>query len=222
MEEKKSIKISLSTFFLILAIIIIIIMGCFIYFIYSEKNSDEQKINDLENQLSNITEQLNKEEIKANTTITNQVQTETNVVEDNNVDKSTISTIDQLTCSSLKGVYKAKIEDVPLDDGINEVSIILCENGTFAYYFSPTTDAHDEGYYTINEDTIILHVLLGCANDPGAKVIDETVILKINSDNSLTDNNKLNVTLKKSSDIVSEEVNLSNSIRHRLDYDYLY
>lgn len=44
MEEKKSLKISLSTFFLILAIIVIIIMA---YYIYITKKESNKEIDDL-------------------------------------------------------------------------------------------------------------------------------------------------------------------------------
>ncbi len=46
MEEKKSIKVSLSTFFLILALIIIVVMA---YYIYIEKTNADKEISTLEN-----------------------------------------------------------------------------------------------------------------------------------------------------------------------------
>ena len=45
--EKKEIKISLSTFFLIFAIIIIIAMACFIYKLYKEKEQVNIKANSI-------------------------------------------------------------------------------------------------------------------------------------------------------------------------------
>lgn len=54
MEEKK--KISLSTFFLILAIIVILAMG---YFIYNEKINTTEKIADLNNQINNLESTVN-------------------------------------------------------------------------------------------------------------------------------------------------------------------
>ena len=43
MEEKKTLKISLSTFLLILAIIIIIVMGVFIYKLSNDKTTEINK-----------------------------------------------------------------------------------------------------------------------------------------------------------------------------------
>lgn len=48
MEEKKSTKISLSTFFLILAIIAIVVMGIFIYKLNNDKTIEIQKSAELQ------------------------------------------------------------------------------------------------------------------------------------------------------------------------------
>ncbi len=52
MEEKNNAKISLSTFFLILAIIAIIVMGIFIYKINNDKTSEIQKSTELQAQVN--------------------------------------------------------------------------------------------------------------------------------------------------------------------------
>ena len=54
MEEKKVTTISLSTFLLILAIIIIVIMGVFIFKLSNEKNVETQRATELETQVSNL------------------------------------------------------------------------------------------------------------------------------------------------------------------------
>lgn len=54
MDEKKSIKISLSTFFLILAVIVIIIMGYFIFKISKENSTDKEKITELNQKVTNL------------------------------------------------------------------------------------------------------------------------------------------------------------------------
>ncbi len=53
-KEKKGIKISFSTFFLILAIIIIFIMSYFIYKFYSEKMMENDKVANLNSKVSNL------------------------------------------------------------------------------------------------------------------------------------------------------------------------
>lgn len=54
MNEKNITKISLSTFFLILAVIVIIVMGIFMYKTYNEKNIATEKVSDLNGQVSNL------------------------------------------------------------------------------------------------------------------------------------------------------------------------
>ena len=54
MEEKKQVKISTPGFFLILAIIVIAVMGYFIYKISSEKAEKENQIVSLNNEISNL------------------------------------------------------------------------------------------------------------------------------------------------------------------------
>lgn len=73
MEEKRAIKISLSTFFLILAIITIVVMGLFIYKLNNEKSEETKKsaklqtqvdnlkgtVSNLQNKINNISETIN-------------------------------------------------------------------------------------------------------------------------------------------------------------------
>ena len=54
MEENNSTKISLSTFFLILAIIAIIVMGVFIYKLNNEKTTEIQKSTELQAQVNSL------------------------------------------------------------------------------------------------------------------------------------------------------------------------
>ena len=59
MDEKKPLKISLSTFFLILAIIVIVVMGFFMYKLYNEKSIATQEIADLNTEVSNLQSTVN-------------------------------------------------------------------------------------------------------------------------------------------------------------------
>ena len=54
MNEKKPIKISLSTFFLIIAIIVIIVMGIFIYKISVDKIKAEEKAEVLNSEVTEL------------------------------------------------------------------------------------------------------------------------------------------------------------------------
>lgn len=81
MEEKKITKISLSTFFLILAIIIIIVMGIFMYKFYNEKIAETKKSTELQTQISNLNETVTDLQTKINT-ISNTIDTEDKVLID--------------------------------------------------------------------------------------------------------------------------------------------
>ena len=90
MEENKDIKISLSTFFLIFAIIIIVVMSYFLYRFYNEKidateeseklsqqiNQLEKKVNDLNQDSKNETTPNNKMSIELAYGILNKYKTE--------------------------------------------------------------------------------------------------------------------------------------------------
>ena len=54
MEEKKTTTISLSTFFLILAIIAIVVMGFFIYKMYNDNQASQKHINELNSKINNL------------------------------------------------------------------------------------------------------------------------------------------------------------------------
>ena len=71
MEDKNVTKISLSTFFLILAIIAIIVMGIFIYKLNNDKTIESNKVSELSSRIANL-EELNNNTVSSsdvNTTI---------------------------------------------------------------------------------------------------------------------------------------------------------
>lgn len=203
MEEKKVTKISLSTFFLILAIIAICVMGYFLY-VSNSKTAD---------MISNEKE-LNAKIAKLENEITSkqdQTKTEQNNVNSSNSNSNEVSNI---TFSSLSGIYigDAKVESRTTPNGETEVRLYLYENGSFEYNDSPGLGSGKVGYYTFSDNNIILHEVLLCANDIGRTITSDTMTLKINSDNSITDN-KINAVLKKSSqkienknDVISTEL----------------
>ena len=59
MEEKGTVKISLSGFFLILSLIAIIIMGFFIYKFYTDKKVAENKLETLSNDVTRLESTVN-------------------------------------------------------------------------------------------------------------------------------------------------------------------
>ncbi len=66
MEEKKSIKISISTFFLLLAIVVIIVMGVYICKLDNEKKAEIQKSLELQAQVSSLNMTSNNLQSKLN------------------------------------------------------------------------------------------------------------------------------------------------------------
>ena len=59
MENKKEIKISLSTFLLILALIVIICLGCLVFKFYNDKNIEKNKISELNTKISDLEKSIN-------------------------------------------------------------------------------------------------------------------------------------------------------------------
>ena len=87
MEEKKATKISLSTFFLIIAIIAIGVMGFFIYKLNSDKENANSKITELNSKINNLQSTIdNLNTIEKNTT---SITTNT---ENNNSKQSSVNT----------------------------------------------------------------------------------------------------------------------------------
>ena len=88
MEEKKVTKISLSTFFLILSILIIIVMAYFIYKINNEKNIETQKVANLNNEVNSLQSTVNNLNEKIND-VSNIVNSPNN---DNTISNNSINT----------------------------------------------------------------------------------------------------------------------------------
>lgn len=87
MEEKKALKISLSTFFLILAIIVICVMVYYIYKLNNEKNIETIKAENLNSKVNSLENKVNDLQEKINTISSTINATETNIA--NNSEKST-------------------------------------------------------------------------------------------------------------------------------------
>lgn len=66
MEEKNVTKVSLSTFFLVLAIIAIVVMGIFIYKLNNDKITEIQKSTELQAQVNNLNEKVQNLNIEKN------------------------------------------------------------------------------------------------------------------------------------------------------------
>lgn len=154
MEEKKITKISLSTFFLIIAIIIICVTGYFLYVA-------NVKINDMISK----EKELNAKIAKLENEIVASTQTQINVTK-NNADSGKTSSNElnkNLTSSSLSGIYigDAKVEPGTTPDGDTKVYLYLYEDGGFCYNNSPGLGSGIAGYYTFNGNDLVLHEVVG-------------------------------------------------------------
>ena len=98
MEENKVTKISLSTFFLIIAMIIIAVMGFFIYKLNSEKNIEIKKSADLQTQVNDLNSTVNSLQSKINT-ISETINTPSTPVQQTN---SNVSSATQTTPNTSK------------------------------------------------------------------------------------------------------------------------
>ena len=198
-EEKKVTKISIATFFLIFAIVVIGIMGYFLY--TSNIKTADMMAN--ERELNTKIAKLEDEILSKQ----NQIQDEKN---NNNK-------------TSWSGIYvgDAEIEPGTTPDGETKVRLYLYENGSFKYEDSPGLSSGHVGYYTINENDLVLHEIVECANDIGRTITNNTISLKINKDNTITDS-KLKAVLKRTSDQMEEKSNvISTELKNALNNNSL-
>lgn len=114
MEEKKVVKISLSTFFLILAIIVIVIMTVFMYKFYNEKIESNEKTAELQTQVSNLNSD------KSNTT---NIDDKYNDNKNSSSQLTTEETIKNLFLAKLKALDNSNSEKL-LDYRVDKVEIL--------------------------------------------------------------------------------------------------
>ena len=145
-EEKKVTKISLSTFFLILAIIVIIIMSLFLYKLNNDKTTEIEKSTELQAQVNNLNTTVSKLQEKANTlsnttynhNISSENNNTSNATSSNNTSNATSSnnTSKNLTNKiTLDGYYAFESSDIGYEFHSNGTVSILGnvseEKGTY-------------------------------------------------------------------------------------------
>ena len=181
MDEKNVKKISLSTFFLILAIIAIAVMGIFIYKLNKDKAMETQKsselqaqvnslngtVSDLQGKINNISETLN---------FTNTVK---NSVNDTNYQANTNIAIKLGTYT----VDQVKQDEVGISN--EECGVELQENNKFQLYME-FGSWHSGKYEIINNNLICKSTLLEWESGGyGNKNIDVIFTFKIVNNNKL-------------------------------------
>lgn len=183
MEEKKAIKINFSTFFLIITIIAIGIMGFFIYKLNYDKTKATAQVNELSNRVSLL------ESTKKEPTIIEKTNTNAEITK-NNSDSVVDNTKSAYSYDNIKGLYKynKKLNA----DSTAQYELCLLDNGTFSYHYMTEFDHALWGNYIIVNDEIILNQLFTTESDVGIHAVEEGKIkLKINSDGTITDTNEL-------------------------------
>ena len=164
MSEKAPIKISLSTFFLVIAILVIIVMGVYLYI---QKTNSDKTIAELENSNASLETTIdnlqNKIDTIANTidsdTSNATTQTQATSIPTN---ESSSSASTNLTYSSLKGTYEGTVTS---HGETGKVYLTLCENGMYSYEDIIGTECAGQGYYTFNDTELTLHQIVRRGND---------------------------------------------------------
>ena len=189
MTQKEPTKISLSTFFLLLALVVIIIMAFTIWGLYHKNLNNTNK----EIYLNNNSDTSKGDYSVAEVTDSSSKATNTS-------EKKTFS------YSDVQGLYNGTATDSAKDEeGSNRnYELYLYENGTFIYSNYISTSSGYIGNYTIVDNTINLNYLFSTGNDSALTAASGTKTLKINDDGSITDtkpdkSSSSNLSLRKDS-----------------------
>lgn len=226
MDEKKVTKISLSTFFLILAVIAIVIMGVLIYKINNDKIAETNKSNELQTKVNSLEGKANELQVKINTVS----QTVNSNNTENTVSNTTVTNteVKKYTYSDIAGTYKgtSKNNDES-NDGYSDrhYELNLFENGTFSYENYSDTPNGKIGNYTIVDDTITLNYWFSTGSDTSLDVANGKKTLKLNENNSITDSqpersNSSNLVLTKVPS--TEENEKATTINYIIDNYCIY
>ena len=159
MEEKNVTKISLSTFFLILAIIAIIVMGIFIYKLNNDKTAEIQKSTELQSQVNNLNgtvSDLQEKINKVSETINSSGNT-TNSENSNNTDA---------TSSKNK-----TLEEANVTNNVNKTGLI----GETTYEIGNSATNHLDGFDVILEDSKVYFKLTNKEKIKSYSITDSTI-----------------------------------------------
>lgn len=197
MEEKKVIKINLSTFLLLLAIVAIIVMGIFIYKLNNAKTIEIQKSTELQEQVNSL-----------NKTISN-------LQEIINSISATISSTNEVSNSIVK---ENDIKDIILDGKyayagyIGDISWDFSKDGKAA--FGGNMFVNQGTYKTIKENYIEIHYTKSKTwddetGDVTIDTIDKYEYISIDNKNNiyLIDSNGKKEKIERFADVVEEQFN---------------
>lgn len=208
MDKKGPTKISLSTFFLLLALIVIIIMSFVIYNLYNKN-------------LTNTNQKLSLSNSRSET-VTSDYTIEENTSSANNTLNTNSSTNEKKSYSynTVKGLYKGIATDNLEEENSNRnYELYLYEDGTFSFANYTSSSSGKIGNYTIVDNSINLNYLFSTGNDASLTATSGKKTLKINNDGSITDNKPDNssassLTLKQ--DFTAEDITYFS--QHNISY----
>lgn len=158
MEEKKVTKISLSTLFLILAIIAIIVMGFFIYKINNDKNAEIKKSTELQSQVNSL-----------NGTVSNLQGKIDSISETINPNSSTKS--EKLKNNNETSSKNETLEEANITNKINKTGLI----GETTYEIEDPTIKHLEGFDIILENSKVYFQLTDKEKIKNYSIIDSNI-----------------------------------------------
>lgn len=158
MEEKKVTKISLSTLFLILAIIAIIVMGFFIYKINNDKNAEIKKSTELQSQVNSLTG-----------TVSNLQGKIDSISETINPNSSTKS--EKLKNNNETSSKNETLEEANITNKINKTGLI----GETTYEIEDPAIKHLEGFDIILENSKVYFQLTDKEKIKNYSIIDSNI-----------------------------------------------
>lgn len=176
MEEKRVTKISLSTFFLVLAIILIILMGVFIFKLYNEKTElaeksieQNEKMSSLQNNVDNLTSELNNISSPISSeNATNNVSNNTTTTEEKRANiqydmSSYIGLWGNSSSNDYLYVYSINNNQIMFDFDVNGKGIGFHNeatlNGTTALFVINDGNNSLNGKITLENNQIILNII---------------------------------------------------------------
>lgn len=209
MEEKKAIKVRLSTVVIVILIIVTGVMAYFLYTAYKDKNDALATVEKLQKEIGNLKQEIISSN---NTNISNNVANNREVLESKKTDEKTY------TYENISGTYDANIKA----EGLAEdafYGLDLYENGIYKYEYGVMAPSGTIGNYKIEGNKIILNELFATASDVSTRVIKEnkTITLTINEDGSLTDKNCVIEVFDENIRKQLNNVNLKKQTSKKLD-----
>ena len=159
MEEKNATKISLSTFFLILAIIAIIVMGIFIYKLNNDKVAEVKKSTELQAQVNNLNGTVSDLQGKMNS-----ISATINSTENATKFKNSKNTNE--TSSKNK-----TLEEANVTNNVNKTGLI----GETTYEIGKSAINHLDGFDVILEDSKVYFKLTDKEKIKSYSIIDSTI-----------------------------------------------